>query len=111
MAMLDFLERNRAFSKKRIVLEADPHAESFYPRYGFATVSLKATTIPGRFMPICFTVLDYEELIGYVRKGNVGSMKILDHLMTLDREVYSPKANTLEYLYQLRKEDWRQRVG
>ncbi len=35
-----------------IVLDADPHAEEFYRRFGFRTVALKPTSVPGRFLPI-----------------------------------------------------------
>lgn len=50
--MMDFLERVKPISKERIILDADPNAESYYNKYGFNTISLKKTSIQNRFMPI-----------------------------------------------------------
>ncbi|TPN81373.1 GNAT family N-acetyltransferase [Aquimarina algicola] len=50
--MTDFLERVKPISKERIVLDADPNAESYYNKYDFNTIALKKTSIPNRFMPI-----------------------------------------------------------
>ena len=44
----------RIMSEKihRIVLHADPNAESFYKKYGFITIGKEPTSIDGRFLPI-----------------------------------------------------------
>ena len=52
LLMHHFLDQASAAPLDTIVLDADPHAEEFYRRFGFRTVSLKPTSIPGRFLPI-----------------------------------------------------------
>ncbi|MEL6970953.1 MAG: GNAT family N-acetyltransferase [Bacteroidota bacterium] len=37
---------------KPILVEADPHAEAFYQRQGFATFSQVASYPPGRYLPV-----------------------------------------------------------
>ncbi len=50
--MHHFLDQASAAPLDTIVLDADPHAEEFYRRFGFQTVALKPTSIAGRFLPI-----------------------------------------------------------
>ena len=52
LLMHHFLDQASAAPLDTIVLDADPHAEEFYRRFGFQTVSLKPTSISGRFLPI-----------------------------------------------------------
>jgi len=33
-------------------LDADPHAEGFYQKFGFVTVEQRPSTIAGRYLPI-----------------------------------------------------------
>ncbi len=37
---------------KVMELDADPHAEAFYKKFGFEVVGQKESSIPGRFLPI-----------------------------------------------------------
>nr|WP_255610480.1 GNAT family N-acetyltransferase [Robertkochia sp. 3YJGBD-33] len=47
-----FLQRISESSASKIYLEADPHAESFYHKFGFKTVGSVPSSIPGRSLPI-----------------------------------------------------------
>ncbi|MGB3780482.1 MAG: GNAT family N-acetyltransferase [Tunicatimonas sp.] len=48
----DFLERATIEGFRRVTLNADPNAEGFYVRHGFAVVGQHPSSIPGRFLPI-----------------------------------------------------------
>ena len=48
----DFLVRILSEKITRVVLHADPHAESFYKQHGFITIGKESTSIEGRFLPI-----------------------------------------------------------
>lgn len=51
--MDDFLNRikeNRDI--KKVILDADPNAESFYKKFGFTTIGKIETSIENRFLPI-----------------------------------------------------------
>lgn len=50
--MDEFLVRVMSEKTHRIVLHADPHAESFYKKYGFISIGKESTSIDGRFLPI-----------------------------------------------------------
>ncbi len=52
LLMDHFLAKISVGSVDTIVLDADPHAEGFYRRFNFRTVSLRPTSVPGRFLPI-----------------------------------------------------------
>ena len=52
LLMHHFLDQASAAPLDTIVLDADPHAEEFYRRFDFQTVSLKPTSVTGRFLPI-----------------------------------------------------------
>lgn len=49
--MEDFLKRVASIPKDKIVLDADPHAEGFYLKLGFQTISWLPSSIPKRFLP------------------------------------------------------------
>jgi GNAT superfamily N-acetyltransferase len=48
----DFLDRAATEGFRRVTLNADPHAEWFYARHGFAVVGQHPSSIPGRFLPV-----------------------------------------------------------
>lgn len=50
--MIDFLTRVKQEKSTKIVLEADPNAESFYTKFGFKTVTQKETAIKNRYLPV-----------------------------------------------------------
>lgn len=50
--LCDFLERATNAGFRRVTLNADPNAESFYVRHGFAVVGQKPSSVPGRFLPV-----------------------------------------------------------
>ena len=50
--MDNFLNRSRELKFQTITLDADPHAEDFYMKYGFQSVGQLATSIPGRYLPV-----------------------------------------------------------
>jgi len=52
LLMSDFLGRIKKSKVKRIILDADPHAEKFYQRFGFRTFGKLKSSIPNRFLPI-----------------------------------------------------------
>lgn len=52
LLMKDFIARIRAENWRKIILEAEPHAEKFYQKQGFITTGMLETAIPGRFLPI-----------------------------------------------------------
>lgn len=47
----NFLKRAENLNTKSITLEADPHAETFYKKFGFTTFGVKESSIPGQFLP------------------------------------------------------------
>lgn len=46
-----FLKIAEDLKSKSITLEADPHAESFYKKFGFTTFGYKESSVAGRFLP------------------------------------------------------------
>ena len=50
--MSHFLNELANTNYKRIVLDADPHAEKFYLKLGFHTIDQLQSSVPGRFLPI-----------------------------------------------------------
>ncbi len=50
--LYDFLERATTEGFRRVTLNADPNAEGFYARHGFAVVGQHPSSIPGRSLPI-----------------------------------------------------------
>ena len=50
--MNDFMERISKTENKKIVLEAEPNAESFYKKFGFTVTSKIESSIKERFLPI-----------------------------------------------------------
>lgn len=48
----DFLERATSLGFRAVTLNADPNAEGFYARYGFAVVGQHPSSIPGRLLPV-----------------------------------------------------------
>lgn len=48
----DFMSKSRQLKFQTMTLDADPHAESFYKKYGFQSVGRLATSIPGRYLPV-----------------------------------------------------------
>lgn len=48
----DFFNRVKQTKCNIVTLDADPHAETFYLKFGFRTIDQKETSIPGRFLPI-----------------------------------------------------------
>ena len=56
----------------------------------------------------CFTTLRYDELVAYVCKDNLGSIKILQQEMELRAEFYSEKDQWTEQVYRVSRKDGRQ---
>ena len=50
--MNDFLEKARASTIQKIVLDAEPKAEGFYQKFGFETIGQLASSIKDRFLPV-----------------------------------------------------------
>ncbi|WP_291865115.1 GNAT family N-acetyltransferase [Maribacter sp.] len=50
--MVDFLQRIKNSEFKRVILDADPHAEKFYSRLGFRVIGKLKSSIKDRFLPI-----------------------------------------------------------
>jgi N-acetylglutamate synthase-like GNAT family acetyltransferase len=50
--ILDFLEKAKEFSPKKIVLYSDPNSEVFCKKFGFTTIGQKPTSEINRFLPI-----------------------------------------------------------
>ena len=50
--MEDFLKRIENSEFKRVILDADPHAEKFYSRIGFRVIGKLKSSIKDRFLPI-----------------------------------------------------------
>ena len=50
--MNDFLEKARASTIQKIVLDSEPKAEGFYQKFGFKTIGQLASSIKDRFLPI-----------------------------------------------------------
>ena len=48
----DFLKRIENSEFKRVILDADPHAEKFYSRFGFRVIGKLKSSIKDRFLPI-----------------------------------------------------------
>lgn len=46
-----FLKIAEDLKSKSITLEADPHAESFYKKFGFTIFGYKESSVAGRFLP------------------------------------------------------------
>lgn len=53
----------------------------------------------------CFNTLQYDELVAYVAKDNVGSVKILQREMELWAEFYSRKDRWVEQIYRVSRKD------
>ncbi len=51
----------------------------------------------------CFDSLGMEEIVAYVQSGNAGSIRILESLMTFEKEMYAERAAGMERKYRLRK--------
>lgn len=47
-----FLNSLKGTNYKRVVLDADPHAEAFYASQGFTVIGKLKSSIAGRFLPI-----------------------------------------------------------
>ncbi len=56
--MQDFIKRIKKENISFIQLDADPNAEKFYSKLGFKVIDKKATSIPGRFMPVMKWILE-----------------------------------------------------
>jgi ribosomal-protein-alanine N-acetyltransferase len=54
----------------------------------------------------CFEQTDLDLLKGYVRAGNIGSIKILKQEMHYKYKFIEAKTQLEEQVYELRKEDW-----
>jgi len=50
--MTDFLKRIENSGFKRVILDADPHAEKFYTGRGFRVIGKLESSIKNRFLPI-----------------------------------------------------------
>ncbi len=50
--MNHFLQEMHLHKVSVITLDADPHAEGFYQKFGFITVDQRLSTIAGRYLPI-----------------------------------------------------------
>ena len=50
--MSDFIQRAKVLGFQQVTLDADPHAESFYQKYGFTVVSQLESSVPGRYLPV-----------------------------------------------------------
>ena len=50
--MKDFLKRIENSNFKRVILDADPHAEKFYSGIGFRVIGKLKSSIKDRFLPI-----------------------------------------------------------
>ncbi|WP_430906837.1 GNAT family N-acetyltransferase [Maribacter sp. 2-571] len=48
----DFLKRVKGTVATKILLDADPHAQAFYAKYGFKVIGQLPSSIPGRTLPI-----------------------------------------------------------
>ena len=47
-----FLDRGKDMGFQRATLDAEPHAEAFYKRFGFETIDSFETSIPDRYIPV-----------------------------------------------------------
>lgn len=52
LMMLDLLQKAREMKVEVITLDADPHAESFYLKFGFKIVDRLKSSVPGRYLPV-----------------------------------------------------------
>ncbi|MEM6893730.1 MAG: GNAT family N-acetyltransferase [Bacteroidota bacterium] len=50
--MEHFLNKMHNLKVDSITLDADPHAEGFYQKFGFVTVDQRPSSIAGRYLPI-----------------------------------------------------------
>lgn len=50
--LFDFLERMETLGVQNITLDADPHATTFYRRFGFKIIGQKPSAIPDRYLPV-----------------------------------------------------------
>ncbi|MEO1484851.1 MAG: GNAT family N-acetyltransferase [Bacteroidota bacterium] len=50
--MEHFIKKMHGLKVDSITLDADPHAEGFYQKFGFVTVDQRSSTIAGRFLPV-----------------------------------------------------------
>ena len=50
--MKNFLEKARASTIQKIVLDSEPKAEGFYRKFGFETIGHLASSIKDRYLPI-----------------------------------------------------------
>ncbi len=59
----------------------------------------------------CFNKMQLKEIVAFVSKANIASLKILEKEMSYVEEVYSDKINSFERKYKLNKEDWLKNSG
>lgn len=52
LLMEDFLKHAKSTAATRILLDADPYAESFYAKFGFIKTGQIATSVKDRFLPV-----------------------------------------------------------
>lgn len=52
LLMEDFLTLAKSTAAKRILLDADPHAEPFYAKFRFIKIGQIATSVKDRFLPL-----------------------------------------------------------
>ena len=50
--MTDFLKRIENSEFKRVIIDADPHAEKFYSGLGFRVIGKLKSSIKDRYLPI-----------------------------------------------------------
>ncbi len=52
MLMNDFIARINKLQVATITLDAEPHAEQFYERFGFKSIAQLKSSIPNRYLPV-----------------------------------------------------------
>lgn len=52
LLMDDFLQRVKRLNFEIITLDADPHAEAFYSKFGFKTIDQLPSSVSGRTLPV-----------------------------------------------------------
>lgn len=57
----------------------------------------------------CFAILQYHEIVAYVNKNNIGSIKIAKQFMNFEKEFYLEKDECIEFVYRQQKDAWLQR--
>lgn len=57
LLMNDFFNRIQTLEVKKVILDADPYAKTFYEKFGFVEIDKKATKIEGRFLPVMLKMI------------------------------------------------------